>query len=150
MSYCPRFKSYKDVQQWLERLGAEMARARGVPPPKVAFFETIYVKGERHEVPVGLYDYGIETIILHPREVRKVLEPTSFTSWRFGILRSFYHEFKHHEQYHRADRNWERAFDGVEMRKPWGERKHEKEAREEAGKMWDRFEKTLDPLGELE
>jgi len=150
MAYCPRFKSYRDVQQWLERIGAEMARKRGLPPPKVGFYESIYVKGERWDVGVGLYDFGTETIILHPREVRKVLEPTSFTSWRFGILRHFYHEFAHHEQYHRADRNWERAFNEVEIRKPWVERRHEKEAEEEARKMWDKFDRTLDPLGELE
>jgi len=150
MSWCPRFRSYKEVKDWLERVGRRMARTRGLPPPNVGFFETIYVKGERKEVKRALYDFPNETIIINPREVRKIFEPTSFTSWRFGILKTFYHEFAHHEQYHRADRDWERAFDGVEMRKPWVERRHEKEAREEAGKMWDKFEKTLDPLGELE
>jgi len=149
MAYCPRFKSYKDVQQWLERVGAEMARARGVPPPKVAFLETIYVGGKRHEVPAALYDYGTETIVLHPGKARRTLEPTSFMSWRFGILRDFYHEFKHHEQFHRAGKNPRRAFDEVELKKPWGARKHEKEADKESDKLWARFDETLDPTGIL-
>jgi len=150
MSWCPRFKSYKDVKDWLERVGAELAKKRGLPPPKVAFYETIYVKGERQDVGLGLYDHGTETIILHPREVRKtLLEPTPFAMTRFRILDPFYHEFAHHEQYHRAGKDAWRAFDGIELKKPWAERKHEKEAEEEARKRWDKFLDTLDPLGEL-
>jgi len=149
MSWCPRFKSYKDVKDWLERIGAELAKKRGLPPPKVAFYETIYVKGERYEVPIGLYDHETETIVIHPREVRETFKPTSFSSIRFGILKHFYHEFQHHEQYHRAGKEAWRAFDGVELKKPWAERRHEKEAEEETRKRWDKFLGTLDPLGEL-
>jgi len=149
MSYCPRFKSYKDVQQWLERVGAEMAKGRGLPPPKVAFFETIYVGGERHDVDLAMYDSRTETILINPREARRTLEPTPAISWRFGLLRWFYHEFKHHEQYHRAGKDHWRAFDGVELKKPWHERKHEKQADKESEKLWDRFKRTLDPTGIL-
>jgi len=146
MAYCPRFKSYRDVQQWLERTGAEMARKRGLPPPRVAFFETIYVHGKRQDVELALYDHGTETIVINPREVRKILEPTSFVSHRFGILEWFYHEFKHHAQYHRAGKEAWRAFDGVELKKPWTERKHEKQAEEARRKWWDEFGDTLDPV----
>jgi len=150
MSWCPRFRSYKEVKDWLERVGRRMARTRGLPPPNVGFFETIYVGGERKEVNLALYDFPNETIIINPREVRKIFEPTPAISRRFGLLRWFYHEFKHHEQYHRAGKDSWRAFDGVELKKPWHERKHEKQAVKESEKLWDKFEKTLDPLGELE
>ena len=114
---------------------------------RVAVYEEIRLKGKgisppRRIVVVpttydgGLYYYPDETVVVYLSDAPHKLNP----------IRTLLHEIAHHVQYYEAGKDARKAFDEEERRKPWGKRRHEREAEEYAWRHSIRYRAIYESL----